>query len=94
MMTKMTDNRIHKTPTVKVETQINQKVIIILKVSLIKRKKLNPTKMILIIMRILTISKYILMKMMTQILIKEEEDPKDPKIKKLSLKKLSKVIKL
>lgn len=87
---------IHSILTVKVITQNNSlKVNKTLTVRMIITTIENITiiEIIMIMRMIPMINRFIHMKMMTRILIREEVDLKDPKIKRLSLKKSFKVIK-
>ena len=89
--TKMT---IHKIPTVKVTTLTKSHKV---KKTLIVRMTTTIIENIITIIMIMKISqminRFILIKMMILIWIKGEVDQKDRKIKRLSLKKLFKVIK-
>ena len=81
-MIKMTIHNIHtvKVTTHKISHKVNKTLIVQMKTII---EKIIITKIIMIIRMILMISRFIRIKMMTQILIKEGEDLKDPKIKRL-----------
>lgn len=85
-----------KAPIVTVITLNNNhrvKKILIVQITTIIGKITTTTTIMIMSMIQMMINKFIHMKMMIPILIKEEGDPRDLKIKKLSSKKLSKVIK-
>lgn len=82
-MIKMTTHNIHtvKVTTHKISHKVNKTLIVQMKTTIIEN--IIITKIIMIMRMILMISRFIRIKMMTQILIKEGEDLKDPKIKRL-----------
>lgn len=81
-MIKMTIHNIHtvKVTTHRISHKVNKTLIVRMKIII---ENIIITKIIMIMRMILMISRFIRIKMMTQILIKEGEDLKDPKIKRL-----------